>query len=531
MRSRGRAVWAMLLLVVALWTAADAEDKSPGSLERLERRLREQQQELDRQRELLEEQGQQLEDQRRALEELRASAAKERAAKGARAEEIGEARELPRLPGIWKPRGDTQLRLADRLAVGLGVQYRLMHNASNLPGPGGTTVARTEAYDFFRQRLRLNVSISPKGIPAGGFAQAEFRGGFGGSSPNASDPRGEEPTRNPFNRLQARGIRYGFLYFTPLREQTILGGVLPLSDEFGDTLFSADWDFNVGGVALFGRSAPLDYRLAYLRLIEGVGGTEARSIGRDGDFFVVDVMTALTEDLQGGVHAYYLTVAKGLPLGDTEEWWAGATLRGKGAPLDWNAFALLNVGQLGIGELDADGKVVSGFDRNDSHAGYAFKVEAARSLAALRLALQSLYSSGDSRDAEVKSRFATPQGLFGTEGYWAYTHIFTANGPSDVNDLAVELGNGGAGLVTVQGLASMPLHERVTGQLSAGWFQASRSRNGSRDMGTEVGAMTTIALAEGLNLDVGIAGAFLGEFFGPETDDLFEVFTRFQFQY
>ena len=438
---------------------------------------------------------------------------------------------LPRLPGVWQPRGDTQLSLPERFSIGLGIQYRLMHNASNIPGPGGTSFSRTETYDFFRQRLRLNLSVAPKGVPAGGFAQAEFRGGFGGAGPNASDPRGEEPTRNPFNRLQARGIRYGYLYATPLTDQMILAGVLPMSDEFGDTLFSADWDFNVGGVALLGALSPASYRLAYVRLIEGVGASEPRSIGKDGDLVLGDLVYAFDERLHLGTHAYFLTVGKRLPLGDTEEWWLGGTASGTAAPVDWHAFALLNAGRLGIGELDDDGKVVSGFDRSDSHVGYATKGEVRSSLGPVRVNLQSLYASGDREDGGVQDRFVTPEGLFRTEGYWAYTHIFTANGPSDVNDLGVELGNGGAGLLTVQGRASAQLSPRVGAQLSGGWFQAAESRNGSRDMGTEVGAMATIAVAEGLALDVGAAGAFLGNFFAQGSDDLFEIFTRLQFQY
>lgn len=216
----------------------------------------------------------------------------------------------PVLPGIWMPRGDTQVGALERFSLGLGIQYRLMHNASNIPGPGDTSFTRTETYDFFRQRLRLNLSVAPKSVPAGGFIQAEFRGGFGGSSPNVSDPRGQEPTRNPFNRLQARGIRYGFLYATPLSGQMVMAGILPLSDHFGDTLFSAGWDFNVGGVAVLGSRGAASYRAAYLRLIEGVGASDSRQLGKDGDFFLADAIYRSEHPIEGfdwieaGLHAY-----------------------------------------------------------------------------------------------------------------------------------------------------------------------------------------------------------------------------------
>ena len=43
--------------------------------------------------------------------------------------------------------------------------------------------------------------------------------------------------------------------------------------------------------------------------------------------------------------------------------------------------------------------------------------------------------------------------------------------------------------------------------------------------------MVSLGVAEGLSLDVGAAGAFLGTFFARDADDLFEIFTRLQFQY
>ena len=286
-------------------------------------------------------------------------------------------------------------------------------------------------------------------------------------------------------------------------------------------------------MALLGARGRASYRAAYLRLIEGVGSSEARSIGKNGDLILGDLVYALRPDdeLRLGVHLYYLTVGKRLPLGDTEEWWIGATMAGRQAEIDWDAFAILNTGRLGIGVLDDAGRVVSGFDRSDAHRGYAFKAEAARTIGPVRASVQLLYSSGDRDEATIEDRFVSPEGLFGTEGYWAYTHIFTANGPSDVNDLAVELGNAGAGILTLQGRLTTLLHPRLRGELFGGWFRATHSRNSSRDMGSEIGAMGTFSIAEALSLDVGAAGAFLGEFFGSNPDRLYEVFTRFQFQY
>ena len=534
---------AAMILLAGSVTSSRAQDELGHRLEQLASDLAEQQRQIEEQRQQLHEYAETIEAQRREIERLRAQIGGRRVHQGTGspgqhgAANPSKSPALATLPGIWRARGDTAVSLSDRFDIGLGVQYRLMYNASNLPGPGGTTVSRTRSYDFLRQRLRLNLDLSPKGVPAGGFVQAEFRGGLGGTSPTASDPRQQAPSLNPFNRLQARGIRYGFLYFQPATDHTVLAGILPLSDEFGDTLFSADWDFNIGGAALLGSAAAVNYRLAYLRLVDGVGSTDTASLGKDGDFFLADLIWEPPADSAGrrvrlGAHSYYLDIGAGLPLGATEELWAGATAKFTSADSTISGFALLNTGNLGIGELDSSGQVLSGFRDGDAHTGYALKLEATRQIGRGSVAVQAFYTTGDSGDgSRIHNRFVTPEGILGTEGYWAYTHLLTANGPSDVSDLGLEIGNGGAGLMTVQGRVRAPLHERVRGELFGGWFRAGRARRTGHSLATEVGAMASVALAEGLGLDVGLAGAFLGDFFGPDADDLYEAFSRLQFQY
>ncbi|MGC9080058.1 MAG: hypothetical protein ACP5G1_04945, partial [Nanopusillaceae archaeon] len=101
---------------------------------------------------------------------------------------------------ITAPTYALKLKDAD---IDFGIQYRVMYNNSNIQS--------LNQYDFFRQRLRLNFDIKTES-GVGGFIQLEYRGGWGGSSPAASDPRDAYEV-NAFNRLQARGVRYGYLYF------------------------------------------------------------------------------------------------------------------------------------------------------------------------------------------------------------------------------------------------------------------------------------------------------------------------------
>lgn len=519
-------LWILLIIICSCGLSSTVlsgqEEEEP-----LRDRLRRLESEQEAQKEALRRQGEEIERLRAELE------GRERGEpEASETSETTDGGSLFEPPGVWQLRGDTRVTAYDlvkHLSLGFGIQYRLLYNAANLPGPGGTTFSDTEDYDFMRQRLRLNLAVAPRGIPVGGLIQSEFRGGFGGSSPNASDPRSEEPTLNPFNQLQARGIRYGYLFADLLPEQRFIAGILPLSDEFGDTLFSSDWDFNVGGGALLGAHGPSSYRLGYLRLIEGVGASDADTVAEDGALVMVDYVHNLSP-VRLGMHVYYLLVGEGLPLGDTEELWIGPSLGVEVGALALKGFSVVNVGRLGEGELDGEGQVLSGFETNDGHTGYAFKLEASHPLGPLELSLQALFSSGDSAD-DVEGRFVTLQGLFRTEGYWAYTHLFTANPASDVNDLAVELGNGGAGLWTLQGRGRLPIVEWLSAEVFAGWFRASRSRIGSRDMGIEVGALLSFLVGKGFRLDVGSAGAFLGDFFGRDAEDLYEVFVRIQYEF
>jgi len=81
-----------------------------------------------------------------------------------------------------------------------GVQHRVMYNYSNIASPHS-----------FRQRLRVNFDISTES-GVGTYFQLEYRGGWGGSSPDRSDPRDAyAPGNAAFNRLQARGLRWIFI--------------------------------------------------------------------------------------------------------------------------------------------------------------------------------------------------------------------------------------------------------------------------------------------------------------------------------
>lgn len=415
--------------------------------------------------------------------------------------------------------GNFALNEDKNLQLGFWTQNRVLYNYSNIPGPGGTAFDSTKYYDFFRQRFRAGVDIrlvnDTGAAKAGAYMQFEYRGGWGGSSPMASDPRGNPPVNNPYNRLQPRGIRYGFVYYNLSEKLNFSAGILPLTDRVGRVLFDADWDFNVGGITLGGKLGKGDYRLGYVRLMDYVGSGSINSIGINNELLIADYDIPFSDNFTAGGHFYALTG----PFNNvSSEMWFGATATAKLEPVTLNGMFLYNTGEIG----------------GETHGGMAMKLEASIELGKAKWSLEALYTSGDKVDslgvAEISGRFITLHQLVGTAGYWGYMHIFTPAGPSDVNDLGLEPGNGGAGLTTIQTKLDFPIIEKkLNGQIFGGWFSANEERNGSINMGIEAGGMLTYSFSQYLNLEAGAAYAAIGEFYTDNPDGLLEVFSRLQF--
>jgi hypothetical protein len=430
-------------------------------------------------------------------------------------------------------------------------QYRVMYDASNIPSTGNLTAGDTTGYDFFRQRMRLGIDIRPQGADnVGGYMQIEYRGGFGGSSPGASDPRGTaDGGPNAFNRLSARGVRYGYIWVQPVPDHTLVAGILPTIDQVGRVLWDGEWDFNVGGAFLGGKIGKSDYRLGFHRLISDLLAAGGRTtFGKDGDLWVTDFNTPVGGGpLTVGAHGYFLNVNKtGGAIGDTREQWWALTASSKAGDASWNGYAMLNTGRLGTGTTGVN------------HTGFSGKLEGSVPLGPASLSVMGIYATGAGRfdggvagnaGSQKNAQFTTVESIVGSNGYWGYTHIFNANGPSDTNDFGTTLNNSGAGLWTFQGQLGFPIVPRLSGTLEVGYFAAAReractaagcgaagaARGTAKYMGTEVGGMLTYNMAKNLNLQFGAANVFMGDFMantaGTATKEngIYEVFSRFQF--
>ena len=402
--------------------------------------------------------------------------------------------------------------------IDFGIQYRVMYNNSN--------IGSNNQYDFFRQRLRLNFDVkTEKGV--GGFFQIEYRGGWGGASPGASDPRGAYAV-SAFNRLQARGIRYGYLYF-PAGPGTVLAGILPANDQVDQMLFSADWDLNVGGIAYAGKVGDFDYRLAYVRLVEGAFYRNTAVKDKDQHFLVLDLNSKLG-GLDAGIH-YYGTYGKicdpnsaNYPSNCTpadfitlNQTWVGPHITFKLDPITLHGVVLVNSGKIA----------------NTSNSGWLARLEGSTKLGPATLSLLGVYSSGKNNG----NGFQTVHGILRTAGYWAYTYIFTPHGPSDVNDFMLEPGNKGYGLTTVQAKVDFPITEGFSVQGVVGTFRSNKDMGGAgKSLGTEAGVTFTAKMGKHMNLEFGGAVAALGnagraEYNGGAKKSVNEIFARLQLEF
>jgi len=338
-------------------------------------------------------------------------------------------------------------------------------------------------------------------------------------------------------------LRYAYFYASPIKEATFVAGIIPQSDYLGQTQFSADWDFNVGGVALTGLINNFSYRLSYLRLISGLGFNTINELGEDADLILVDLTHSFSDSTKVGLHFYYLFNDIGKPsVGDFQQAWIGVTGETRLGLTALNSFLVLNVGKFDQETTLPSGLIIP----KGSNQGFAFKGEAVTPLIDLTygpavLSGLFIFASGDD-EGKMDSRFNTIEGLVGTQGYWAYTHIFTANAPSDVNDFGLDIGNtrlgSGAGLFTAQLKLDLPLYEILSMQLDSGVFLSAKERAQSRYMGTEVGGMFTIPIVKPLTFQIGFAYASLGGFFESlVTEDqkldknIYELFSRIQLEF
>ena len=286
-------------------------------------------------------------------------------------------------------------------------------------------------------------------------------------------------------------VRHALIDYTLGNNTNFQAGIVPLSDHFGDTLFSADWDYNP--LAL---SATVPLWGGSLRAFAG-NLWEGDESNHDDDFvhYQLDYGIPLSEDSQLNLGASFATIED---------------INGESSPH-------INYG-IGSAHRLRDDLILRGFvmgshtdrsllgTRNDAD-GIAAKIEL---ISDSGFALMVTTASGDSDG----SGFLPIMALASTYGYWGYTGLLTVQGPTDTgfDGDAVNVSNNGFGLTTVQARYARRLTSSFGIHLAAGWFGNTDGPSG-RDstVGLDFLAMGTYRFNEILALDFGGAYARLGD--------------------
>ena len=317
----------------------------------------------------------------------------------------------------------------------------------------------------------------------------------------------------------AVGLRQGYISAAVPNVENLylVAGLVPMSDKFGDTLFSSDWDYNPLTYELLYRVADADIRLAHGNLREGTENHTSPADDVDQWFFDIDTKSGLGASfyaLNDNTKNNTITGAS-----HTYEDYIGVRYMGKFDALDFNAFAIYNWGKR---RFDSSPGAVDS-RKND---GVALKAEAKVQAGTAKIGAMALYASGDKDFSDASknksSSFITPMSVVGTTGYWGYTGKINVQGPTDtgvdtdnINIDGSLYSNGrnlGRGLTTLQVNVAFPIIERLTGYAAAGWYRSNSAPSGrSKDIGTDLYAQATYSFASYLNLDFGFDYAMLGK--------------------
>ncbi|MFQ5559433.1 MAG: hypothetical protein ACE5FU_02450 [Nitrospinota bacterium] len=338
------------------------------------------------------------------------------------------------------------------------------------------------------------------------------------------------------------GLRHGMVTGPIVDGWSYTGGIVPVSDHFGDTLFSGDWDFNPLTYMVNGTVAGMvDVRVGFATVTEGATG-DAELIFLDADL----------TDLGLGFSVYNYSDRSGgnsVTTKDIRQTYLGLNYSKDYQSVAVTAFALYNMGTIKKG--NAAGK---DFD----NSGFAFKLGGTVPVGPAKIGIQGLYSSGDKKYATMAAgetdadSFITPMSIYGGHGYWGMTGNLTVQGPTDTGiDNPVRLDGGsynnqnvGLGITTIQANVDVPvIKDKLSFYGAVGYFMLSDNPTAmADDVGTDIYAQLTYDFGDSLKLQAGGDFAALGEGHHMSnalkgaggklaSDNVFQLFARFQLEY
>lgn len=288
-------------------------------------------------------------------------------------------------------------------------------------------------------------------------------------------------------------VRHAVLDYVTDRDLHLRGGLVPLSDRFGETLFSSEWDFSPLALAVDLPLGPGGLRVFAGNLAEGI------EVDSDDDIvqYQGDYDMTLSEDLGLTVMGGVVTAPDGAGTGRTHAHFGAAADLALSDALTLNGFI---VGSRTDGEL---------LGTADDGSGVAIKAELIGATEEWDYGVMVTHASG----GDDGSGFLPVMSLIGFQGYWGYTGILTVQGPTDTgfDGDAVNVSNNGYGLTTVQGRFGLPLTSSLSGMVSAGWFGNTQAAGRDGQVGIDLLLMATQQITDVLALDFGLAGARLDD--------------------
>lgn len=306
-------------------------------------------------------------------------------------------------------------------------------------------------------------------------------------------------------------IRHAVMDYTATNGINAQMGIVPLSDHFGDTLFSSSWNYNPLALSL--TTARRDYDVVHrqppggreiglgaghLRAFAGVlkKGSETNTNTNDLSHYQLDYVLPLAGNNRLNFGASFIRAADPLAVVRNHSnfgLWGNFEV---GGGLMLNAFLLGS-------RTDKELLGTAG-----SGSGTAIKLELTGGAGAGNFGLMATYASGLSDG----SGFLPVQALARTNGYWGYTGILTVQGPTDTgfDGDSVNISNNGYGLSTLQAKYSFPISGNLSGYVGVGWFGSTKTPVGrSGGVGTDLILMGTYRFTKVLALNFGVDSARL----------------------
>lgn len=305
----------------------------------------------------------------------------------------------------------------------------------------------------------------------------------------------------------------------------VTAGLVGLVDPYAGVLYDDD----MAAISFSNTVGSVDLTLAFAKLYEGVTNTSD-----DTDVAYAIAKFSPAKDMSLGVNFHFINDRRGLDTSEptdgirdvaavTKLFIPGVDFNGTFGKVKASAFAFYQFGDTTANDV----KIAK-------YSGYALDARADVAVGPGNLFAEALYISGDKQGSNLNDLqddkykgIATVSPFF----YRTNLQILLTNGDDltsgsgliGVTDYANgyngQMSNEGYGLFLLAGGYDQKISDKLSVACAAGWMQAAvkpveTRRN--KDMGAELGGTVTYNIQKGLDMKLGLAYAWLGEFFNRD---------------